>query len=307
MDAAVTLRFSTQAQSDIARMTQQLSDLQRQVASGAKADDLRGFGAGAAQLLNAQTLKATSDSRTSVISELQARFGVQQTALGQVADMATMLSQSISQALSSNDGRGIDTDLQIAFANTTSALNETWNGQPLFAGERQGAGPIKVTSLDQLVAAAGPSDIYQEAARPQQIDLGTGTPITLAPKASELSQGMFAAMKQLKQLLDANGGQIGQPIDPAVQTQLQTLAATLNKQANVFTSAEGASGQLQTRFESEATRLQQRSDLLTTEIGNQKDADIAQVSVQLNLLTTQYQAAAKTFSDLSKLTLLDYL
>ena len=73
MESAITLRFSTQAQSDIQRMTQQLSDLQRQVASGAKADDLRGFGAGAAQLLNAQTLKATTDSRSSVINELQAR------------------------------------------------------------------------------------------------------------------------------------------------------------------------------------------------------------------------------------------
>jgi flagellar hook-associated protein 3 FlgL len=307
MEAAITLRFSTQAQSDIARMTQQLSDLQRQVASGAKADDLRGYGAASAQLLNAQTLKASTDSQSSVISELLARFGVQQTALGQVADMATMLSQSISQALSSNDGRGLDTDLSIAFSNTVTALNETWNGQPLFAGERQGAGPIKISSLDQLVAATGPSDIYQEAARPQQIDLGTGTPITLAPKASDISQGLFDAMKQLQQLLTANGGTIGQPIDPALQTQLQTIAASLDKQANTFTSAEGQAGQLQTRFESEATRLQERSDLLTTEIGNQKDADIAQVSVQLNLLTTQYQAAAKTFSDLSKLTLLDYL
>jgi flagellar hook-associated protein 3 FlgL len=307
MESAITLRFSTQAQSDIARMTQQLSDLQRQVASGAKADDLRGFGAGAAQLLNAQTLKATADSRTSVISELQARFGVQQTALGQVADMATMLSQSINQALSSNDGRGVDTDLEIGFANITSALNETWNGQPLFAGERQGQGPIKLTSLNDLVAATGPQDIYQEAARSQTIDLGAGTPITLAPKASDISQGLFDALKQLKQLLDNNGGQLGQPIDPAVQTQLQAIASQFDKQANVFTNEEGRSGQLQTRFASEATRLQERSDLLTTEIGNQKDADIAQVSVQLNLLTTQYQAAAKTFSDLSKLTLLDYL
>ena len=307
MESAITLRFSTQAQSDIQRMTQQLSDLQRQVASGAKADDLRGFGAGAAQLLNAQTLKATTDSRSSVINELQARFGVQQTALDQVASMATMLSQSIGQALSSNDGRGVSTDLDIAFANVVSALNETWNGQPLFAGEGQGAGPIRITSLDQLVAASGPDDIYQEATRSQQIDLGTGTPITLAPKASDISQGLFDALKQLKQLVDAQGGQIGQPIDPAVQTQLQTIANNLNTQANVFTNEEGRSGQLQTRFASEATRLSERSDLLTNEIGTQKDADIATVSVQLNLLMTQYQAAAKTFSDLSKLSLLNYL
>ena len=234
-------------------MTQQLSDLQRQVASGT--NDLRGFSASSAQLLNAQTLKATADTRTSVVNELQARFGVQSTALHQVSSMATMLSQSIGQAISSNDGRGVATDLNISFSNIVSALNETWNGQPLFAGERQGAGPIKITSLDQLAAATAPGDIYQEATRSRQIDLGAGTPITLAPKASDISRGLFDAIKQLKQLVDAQGGQIGQPISPAMQAQLQTIANSLNTQAAVFTNEEGRSGQLQTRFASEATRL----------------------------------------------------
>jgi len=307
MDAAISLRFSTQAQSDLRRMTQELSDLQRQVASGSKADDLRGFGAGSAQLLNAQTLKATTDSRSSVINELQARFGVQTTALDQVASMAKMMSQSIGQAISANDGRGVSTDLGIAFSNIVSALNETWNGQPLFAGERQGAGPIKITSLDQLVAAASPQDIYQEATRSQQIDLGTGTPITLAPKASDISQDLFATLKTLKQIVDLHGGQIGQPIDADVQAQLQGIANALNKQATVFTNEEGRAGQLQTRFSSEATRLSQRSDLLTNEITTQTGSDMATVSIKLNLLMTQYQAAAKTFSDLSKLSLLNYL
>jgi len=307
MESAITLRFSTQAQSDIRRMTLELSDLQRQVASNQKSNDLRGYGAGSAQLLNAQTLKASTDSRTSVINELQARFGVQTTALDQVASMASMLSQSIGQAISSNDGRGVATDLNIAFANVVTALNETWNGQPLFAGERQGQGPIKITSLDQLVAAAGPSDIFQEATRSQQVDLGTGTPITLAPKASDISQGLFDALKSLKQLVDAQGGQIGQPISPDVQAQLQTIASSLDKQAKVFTSEEGRSGQLQTRFASEASRLSERSDLLSSEITNQTGVDMASVSLRLNLLTTQYQAAAKTFSDLSQLSLLNYL
>ncbi len=45
MGGALTLRFSTQAQSDIQRITRELSDLQRQVASGSRANDLRGFGA----------------------------------------------------------------------------------------------------------------------------------------------------------------------------------------------------------------------------------------------------------------------
>ena len=88
---------------------------------------------------------------------------------------------------------------------------------------------------------------------------------------------------------------------------LQTFAGQLEDEANTFTNYEGRAGQLQNRFEGERVRLQDRSNLLQKEIGDQADADVADVTVQLNTLLTQYQAAAKTFSDLSKLSLLDYL
>lgn len=289
------------------RITRQLSELQAKVASGAEANDLLGFGGASSRLLNAQSLQSAADARGSVINQLQARFGVQGAALGQVAEGAGLLAQSIREAISANDGRGIGVELDLSFSSIVSALNETWNGNPLFAGERQGAGPIKVNSLAQLQAATGPDDIFDEAARHQTIDLGSGAPIVLSQKASELSQGLFDTLADLKDLLDANGGQIGQPIDAATRTTLQAFADRLDSEANNFTNEEGRAGQLQSRFDAERVRLQQRSTLLTKEIGDQADADIAEVSIQLNALLVQYQAAAKTFADLSKLTLLDYL
>ena len=54
-------------------------------------------------------------------------------------------------------------------------------------------------------------------------------------------------------------------------------------------------------------RLEERSNLITKEIGDQADADLAEVSIKISALMIQYEAAAKTFADLSKLTLLDYL
>jgi flagellar hook-associated protein 3 FlgL len=304
---ALTLRFSTQAQLDIRRMTRELSDLQAQVASGAKARDLQGFGGGAAQLLNAQSLKATADAHVSVITQLEARFGVQAAAQAQVANAATLLAESIRDAISSNDGRGISVDLPMSFASIVSALNETWNGQPLFAGERQTGSPVKISTLEQLVAATGPDDIYDEAQRHQTIDLGSGTPIKIAEKASELSQPLFDTIKQLKVLLDASGGSIGAPISTSHTQQLTAIAEQLEGQANDFVTAEGRTGQLQTRFSAERVRLQDRSNLLLKEIGEQADADIAEISVQISSLLVQYQASAKTFSELSQLSLLDYL
>jgi len=307
MSGPLSLRFSTQAQIDIRRISSELSDLQRQVASGAAANDLRGFGGASSRLLNARSLKASADAKSSVINQLQARFGVQGAALGQVAAAAGLLAQGIREAISANDGRGIATELDLSFASVVSALNETWNGQPMFAGERQGGGPVKINTLEELQAAATPDAIFDEADRHQTIDFGAGAPVRLAAKASELSQGLFDTLRQLKDVLDANGGTIGQPISASNRAVLQTIADTLDTEAANFTNEEGRAGQLQQRFAAERARLQEHSNLLLKEIGDQADADLASVSVQLNSLLVQYQAAAKTFAELSKLNLLQYL
>lgn len=307
MAGPLTLRFATQAQLDVRRITRELGELQAKVASGKEASDLQGFGGQSSRLINAQSMRANADARGSIINQLQARFGVQGAALGQVSEAAGLLAQSIREAISANDGRGIAVELDLTFSSVVSALNETWNGQPLFAGERQGSGPIKISTLDELQAATGPDDIFDEALRHQTMDLGSGTPITLSAKASELSQGLFDTLSDLKTLLDAAGGSIGQPISAADRDELTQIAARLDDEAGNFTNEEGRAGQLQSRFAAERVRLQQRSNLLVKEIGDQADADVAEISIQLNSLIVQYEAAAKTFSELSKLSLLDYL
>lgn len=307
MSGPLSLRFSTQAMGDVRRITSELGRLQAQMASGSKANDLQGFGSASSRILTAQSLKASSDARGSVINQLQARFGVQGAALGQVAEASTLLAQSIREAISADDGRGITTELGLSFTSIVSALNETWNGQPLFAGERQGGGPIRVDTIAELQAAANIEDIFDEAERHQIIDLGTGAPVKLSAKASELSTGLFETIRDLKDMLDAAGGTIGQPITDAQRDELIMFAARLSDEANRFTNEEGRAGQLQKRFENELTRLEERSNLLTKEIGDQADADLAQISIKISALMVQYEATAKTFADLSKLTLLDYL
>jgi len=307
MSGGLTLQFSAQAQANIQRITRELTDLQRQIASGAAHNDLRGFGGGSSRLLTAKSLRAASDAQGSVINQLQARFGVQGAALGRVSDSAQVLALAIREAVSANDGRGISVELEMSFAATVSALNETWNGQPLFAGERQSGSPVRVTTLEQLQQASGPDAVFNEAERHQTIDLGAGSPMVLSKKASELSGDLFNTMLQLKTLLDAHGGKLGSPISGATTQQLNNIAAEFETHAATFVTEEGRAGQLSSRFEAEQIRLTNRSDLLTKEIGDQADADVGMASVRLATLMTQYQATAKTFSELSQLSLLDYL
>jgi flagellin-like hook-associated protein FlgL len=300
-------RFFMRAQQDVRRITGELGNLQAQIASGAVANTLQGFGGASSRILSAQSMRASTDARASVINQLEARFGVQAAALGQVSDAAQLLSQTIREAISANDGRGIATELELSFSSIISALNETWNGQPLFAGERQGGAPVTVTTLGQLVTTTAPEDLFDEAERHQVIDLGDGPPLQVAAKASELSTGLFDTLRSLKNLLDSHGGTLGQPITATDTDLLLNFAADLDRHAADFVTEEGRSGQLQKRLGEDRIRLQARSDLLTKEIGDQTDADLAEVSIKLNTLLTQYEAAAKTFAELSQLSLLKYL
>ena len=124
MSGAVSLRFTTQAQANFRRITDELANLQRQVASGAKADDLQGFGGGSARLITAKSLQAAAEARGAAISQLDARFALQGAALGQASNAATLLAQSIREAVSANDGRGIAIELDLTFSSVIGALRE---------------------------------------------------------------------------------------------------------------------------------------------------------------------------------------
>jgi flagellin-like hook-associated protein FlgL len=300
-------RFFMRAQGDVRRITGELGNLQAQIASTKVADTLQGFGSASTRILSAASMRSNTDARASVINQLEARFGVQAAALGQVSDATQSLALVIREAISSNDGRGVSTELELAFNSIVAAMNETWNGQPMFAGERQNGSPVKLTSLDELAVTTQPGDIFEEAERHQIIDLGNGAPIKLAAKASELSEDLFNTLRQIKHMLDGAGGTLGSPMTGSYTGTLQNIAAELDFHAKEFVTEEGRTGQLQERFEEDRLRLEARSDLLTKEIGDQTDADLAEVSIRLNTLLTQYEAAAKTFAELSQLSLLKYI
>jgi flagellar hook-associated protein 3 FlgL len=252
-------------------------------------------------------MRAQTDSRASVLNQMEARFGVQGAALGQISDATQSLALTIREAISANDGRGISTELELAFNSILGALNETWNGQPLFAGERQSGSPVQIKTLDELATTTQPEDLFDEATRHQVIDLGDGQPIKVAAKASELSTDLFNTLRQVKFILDGAGGTLGSPMTGSYNSVLENVAADLENHAKNFVTEEGRTGQLQQRFEDDRARLQSRSDLLTKEIGDQTDADLAEVSIRLNTLMAQYEASAKTFAELSKLTMLNYI
>ena len=247
---------------------------------------------------------AQTDAHAEVAKGLSARFDSIETSLNSTADSAEDLRLAVINAIANDDGSFLTDALQRNFDAARTAMNQTFEGESLFAGERVGAAPINVATLDQLAAAA--SAIFNEGARPRTADIGDGS-FAVAEKASDISSPLFDAMRTLKQMIDTAGGSLPKPLTAAQKTQLQSLVDGLGAARATIVTAQGRNGELQKSVEADATRLSNQSDALTKTVGDVADADLAQVAAQITAVQVQYQAVAQTYSQLSKLSLLNFL
>jgi flagellar hook-associated protein 3 FlgL len=182
----------------------------------------------------------------------------------------------------------------------------SFEGEALFGGERTDGQPVTVSTLAQLAAAPSTASIFDESARPKTIDLGDG-PFAVGEKASDVSTGLFDAMRSIKQLIDAAGGTLPNPMTAAQKTALNGFAQNLLDARQTLLVAQGRNGEVSKSVDAKQTNLSAQSNALEKLVGDTANADLAQVASQISSTQVQYQAIAQTFSSLSKLSLLDFL
>jgi flagellar hook-associated protein 3 FlgL len=228
------------------------------------------------------------------------------TSLSAASDAVEALRQAVLTALGQDDGRYLSNSLQTSFDQTRTALNTNFEGESLFGGERIAGDPVNVTTLAQLAAAPSTASIFDEAARSKMIDLGDGA-FSVGEKASDVTTGAFDAMRQLKLLMDANGGSLPSPLTTAQRTSLQAIAGSLDTARQTILVSQGRNGDLQNTVSAKSDSLGAQSDTLAKIQSDAADADLAEVATKISAFQVQYQAIAQTFSMLSHMSLLDYL
>lgn len=305
MKTVPSFLIAAHARTDLTRIGAELQDLQRQTASSNKADDLKGYGAESARIVSVRTAIAQSTARVDAANRTVTRFEIQDTALGSAASAAAQLKQDIFTALSSDNGSFLAGQLDTAFRQTTDALNTTYEGLPLFSGERRDVTPVKVTDVGQVSDALATGALFDESTRKQTVDIGVGAPVTLADKASDVSSKLYGVFADLNELTK-NGG-LGNPLTTLQRNQLLSMVGKIDAAHAQVVDAQGRNGDAQANVERSVTRLQANADLLTKHLGKLADSDLAEVAVKLSAAQTQYQAAASVFSQLKDLSLVNFL
>jgi flagellar hook-associated protein 3 FlgL len=305
--ATSTFFWMDQARTEISRIQADMAELQRQTATGRKVNELRDAGAGASAALNAAAMLSSTEARLTALKELDGRFAIQDVSMQRVSESASTLLQQLRDMIANNSGVNLPEMVDHAFNEAKGALNATWAGLPVFGGEQISQPPISAADVAALAALPSVADAFEVSNRPQTIDLGEGVIIQMTPRANDLGGSYFDVLRDLKQLIDANGGALNTPLTAAQRTALQAIIPALDTARQSIVEQQGAHGEVWKQVDRESVRLQQRSDYLTKALGDQVDANMAEVAMKLAQAEAQFQASARTFNTLREMSLLNFL
>lgn len=302
-----TYFIGEQTRSRFARLQGELTDTQTQIATGKKVAELKDSGVASSSIVMARDMLARFETRAQALRDVSPRLELQDTALGAASDIAKNLRLDVLKMITLGDASSLPDTLQQAFTSAAAQMNAQYNGFHMFGGDRVDTAPVTVATLNDLAALANGQAAFAPVTRQQTVDLGEGFQAAVADRAVDVAGGLFDAIRDIKVLLDANGGALGKPPTPALRTALEAAMTKLDQAAKTLTQAQARNGDLQNRVDREITASDDRTSLLQKTIGEAVDADLPALSIRLNQLMTQYQASASTFAQIRDMTLLNFL
>lgn len=283
------------------------SEAQRQVATGMKANDLKGFGYQAVTLTAAKSVKARVDSHLDNTQTLAATLNVQGEAMGQLADSVQSARNAVAQAVASNSAAGLMEAIQGSFSQMTSALNVRFQGRYLFSGGQHQTQPVAATTLADLTAAPTIASLFANDQLPTTDRIDDSTVISTGFLADQLGTPAFQALQAIQALDQGPSGPLNGTLTQAQATQLTSLLASFDSAFNSLTDSVAQNGAQQNRVDSQIKTLTDQQDTMKEMIAGVAEVDGAEAISRLQLSQVALQASAQVFATLNNSSLLNVL
>ncbi|GAA3699335.1 hypothetical protein GCM10022268_06920 [Sphingomonas cynarae] len=301
MIRVATIPLQRTLSAGIQQAQQRLADTQLQLNSGKKANDLAGLGIDAGRTLSARSLRSAQDAQSSSAKRLGTTLSLYDANISNIDESAAGLRQKLMTVIGTGQTAGLQGAIEGAFDQFRAALNATDGSNPLFAGAQTDATPFKPQTLSATIgltpATAFSNDDVRASAR-----IGDGVDMTYGVGARELGSGILSAFQTL-----AGAGTIGDTLSPGQIDALKTALGQIDSALPQVRAINAENGRKQTEAETLATRGEERSNLLTSLISDAEDADYGEIAMQLTQQQTVLKASYSVFTQLSDLSLTQYL
>jgi flagellar hook-associated protein 3 FlgL len=301
MNRVATIPIQRNLSSAIQRSQQKLVDTQLQLATGKKVRDYAALGTETVRQLSARGLLAKHEAQSNVAKTVGTTLALYDVNMTAVDTAASELKTSILTAVGTGQSSGLQEAIEQAFHQYRSSLNASEGGLPLFAGSRTDALPFKAVTLAETATMTVDEAFSNDSIRPAA-HVGDGLDIQYGAGADEIGTNLFLAFQKL-----AQAGTFGEK-PTAAQTAMLTEAIKLFDDGLLdLRTANAENGRKHAQIEALGVRAEDRTVLLKDLIAENEDADLAQVATDLAQQQTTLRASFSVFSQLSTLSLTDYL
>ena len=285
----------------------QLNTDSAQLSSGEVSSDLQGYGSHAETLTAMQTVQSQVSGYLNQDTILADKLTTQNTALTQVASAATGASHAVTSALAAGMGDDLMQSLETQFQSAAQGLNTIYNGEYLFAGGQVNTAPVSVNSITALAAAPSVASVFQNDQTVSSAQISQNTTVQTGFLANQLGTPLMTALQAIQTYANGPNGPFSGQLTPAQITFLTGQIATLNSAASTLTTTAAQNGGIQSQVSNVQIDLTNQQSTLGAMIGNIADANVAQVSANLQQAQLAMQASAQVFLALQNSSLLTVL
>lgn len=286
----------------------QQTDAQTRVSTRKAATDLSGFGRTAESVTALRGAQSRTQGYLDVNAAVSARLTIQDVALTQISDAVGDARAAIGGALASGSTDNLMLELQNQFQSAQTGLNTRHQGAYLFAGTNSDQAPVAVSTLADLAAAPGVASVFTNDRIASVSRLDEATVVQTGFLADTIGSEALQIFRDIQAFHadPATGPLTGKPTD-GQKAFLSAQLARLDTAKIGVIEAGARNGALQKQVESKTDSHEAQLASLDELVGKKTDADMARAVTDLKLSELAVQASAQVISQLSQVSLLNYL
>jgi flagellar hook-associated protein 3 FlgL len=288
-------------QSAMLRTQRSLADAQEQLSTTKKVQSYSDLGGDSGRVLSARTMLAQYDAQSRVASTVGTTLSFYQSRLGEIDTTASSLRETLLNAIATGNAPDLVGEASAAFDQFKAAMNAADGGKPLFAGGQTGTPPLVPQTLADT-AGLDPNAAFTNDDTRLSASIAPGENVTFGIVATDFGKNFIQAFRTLAEIGPVDARPTQAQID-AMSTAVSQLDAGL---ADLRVS-DARNGNMQNRVDDLVTRSTDRSNLLTSAVGDVEDADLGQVAIDISLRKTLLESSYSAFSQINGLSLTNYL
>lgn len=301
MTRVATIPLQRTMSAAIQQAQQSLAATQLQLASGKKANDYSALGTEAVRTLSSHSLLAQQDAYVKVASRVGTTLSLYDANLVAIDTAASSLRTDILTAIGTGRAPGLKDSILSAFSQFRAALNASEGGTALFGGSQTDGTAFTPNTLAETIGVDASVAFANDDVK-ASVRLGDGYEVEYGITASDVGTDLYKAFQTL-----AAAGEIGEIPTQAQLDALSLVVGQLDTGLTSMRAVNATNGRNQAQAEALGERADDRGQLLKGIIQDNEDADLGQVAIDLAQQQTILQASYSVFSQLSSMSLVNYL